>query len=335
MSFLFGEHRLNVPVKWRVAILCALVLVIGAYELREYAAVTKFEVDLARAFSSRPSDSAVTSSWNFPFQQTRITLRVEVGDQELAAAEAVDTDKVFGTSGALQARYISAFVKEQSKSAFVDRLAGEFQAVRDQRELDPDEYLELMTAAVQSIPYGTVRPRVCLAPEVLVAGNGICTDKTLLLASLLVHEGYDTVVWVFPTQAHVALGVASDRAGFRGTGYAFIETTQQRFIGQVSTEYLAAGPIAEPPMQIALGGWRRYGAGDQVEAILAELDASRTAVSRQRSYAAFARTSSQYREQYAALATDSWVAEGRGWFIMAHPYDREGVYSVLEASATP
>lgn len=334
MLFFTREHRLKIPARWRVAIVCALALALGVHQLRQNADIASFRSDLGEAFASQTAGPTTTASWNFPFQRTRFTVSVEIADGELAAARALDTDKVFGSGGRLREGYITAFVQEQAGSAFIDRLARQFRDIRDQRGLDDDEYLEMMTAAIQSIPYGKISNRACLAPEVLSTGSGICTDKSLLLASLLLHEGYDTVLWVFTTQAHAAVGVASDHARFRDSGYAFIETTQQRFIGQVSPDYLAAGPIAKPPVQVALGGWRCYGAGDQVEVILSQLHESESAVSRQRAYAAYARTAVEHREQYAQLATQSWIAEGKAWFIMSYPYDREGVYSVLTGSAS-
>ena len=163
----------------------------------------------------------------------------------------------------------------QSRSAFIGALSGQLRLVRDERDLDDDEYLELLARAVQSLRYGTVERRVRLPVEVVSSGFGVCSEKALLLAALMVHEGYQTGLWVFESQNHVALGVGSDAAQFRNSGYAFIETNRNAYVGEYDKTYLASGPVLRPPQFIALGGHRRYRSGAEVQFILNQLSAAK------------------------------------------------------------
>lgn len=329
MLFPVPHISLRVPARTWAAAACAAAVLLSATALSDTVRVASYRASLAAAFSPEPSGDTVPASWSFPFQSTRAMVDIEIDRAELQAASRIETARIFDARGRLREGYIQGVVAEQARSDVLDRLVAEFRRIRRERELDSDEYLELMTAAVQSIPYGDTEVDTLLAPEVLAGGNGICTDKSLLLASLLVREGYDTVVWVFSTQRHVAVGVRSTRAQFRGTGYAFIETTAPRFVGQASQEYRAPGPVADPPTQIALGGSRAYTAGGEVELVLAELRRLEPLAREQLRLAGIARTAARHRERYAERALESWMADAYVRFIMANTHDRKGVYAVV------
>jgi len=320
------------PVRYGLGAACGLVvLVLAAASLGGYARFLAFRTQLDQALTSPPSGRAVEYAWSFPFQRSRCMVGVWIDEGQLTAARSVDTGPVFGTSGWLRRLYVAELVSAQAASPVIDRLAAELRRIRDRRSLDDDEYLELMVAAIQAIPYGDPAEETKLAAGVIADGRGVCSDKSLLLGSLLVHEGYDTVMWVFSTQRHAALGVASVDAQFRDSGYAFVETTAPSFVGQADAKYRAVGPVALPPATIALGGQRAYGSGEQVEVILAELRRLQTVSAHADGYVAFSRTSSQHRERYAARAMEQWVADATSTFILANTHDRARVYAALAA----
>lgn len=333
MGWLLPNMSFHIPARWWAIIGCVLALAVGAAHLTDDLRARWYEAELARAFSPELSGQTVEASWSFPFQSTRAMVRMQVDAAELAAAERLDTDRIFEAGGALRRRYVQAVVAAQAESAFMDRLVGEMRRIRDERDLDSDEYLELLVTAVQSIPYGDTEVDTLLGPQVCARGAGICTDKSLLLASLLLRESYDSVLWVFSTQKHVAVGVRSTSADFRDTGYAFVETTALRFIGQASQEYLAPGPVAESPVQISLGGTKAYTAGNEVEVILAELKRLEGIAITHKPYVSFARTAVRHRDRYAERALESWIADGALQFIMTNTHDRAGVYSILAPTA--
>ena len=139
------------------------------------------------------------------------------------------------------------------------RLAARLRTLRAQLDLSDDDYVDLMTRAVQAIPYGTLH-RSTFMPAVTVAGNsGVCADKSVLLASLLAHEGYDAGVWVFPSQAHAAVALRGNGPGLRKSGYSLVETTKLAYVGEVDYSLRAAGPVCEVPQLIRFGGGtKRY-----------------------------------------------------------------------------
>lgn len=294
-----------------------------------YLGFLSFRADLPAAFAPEPTGGTVEVAWSFPFQESRCQVRIGIDTAEIAAAERVNTRAIFGSRDWLRRLYVSAVVAEQARSPMIDRLAGEFRRIRNERGLDSDEYLELLTAGIQAIPYGDIERDTLLAPEVLAGNSGICTDKSLLLGSLLVHEGYDTVLWVFSTQRHVAIGVASDDAQFQGSGYTFIETTAPGYVGQAAAEYRAAGPVARPPARIALGGSIPYTSGDEVEVVLGELRRLETLASASEGYGSLSMNSARHSDRYAARAMEYWIANTTAAYILSNTHDRPGVYSIV------
>lgn len=287
--------------------------------------------------ASRVQDALPTqtkfASWSFAFRNRAVTLRVPVDLAELARARQVDTGQVFLARGSLRSRYVACIVRAQSKSGFIDGLAQELRRVRSERGLDDDEYLELMVRAMQSLPYGIQGWRVRLPVDVVSSGFGDCADKALALGALMVHEGYKTGVWVLDSQNHAALGVASDAATFRDSGYAYIETTCVSYIGQVADKYRAAGPVARPPQFIAIGGTRRYRAGYQVEYILRELAAAQESSALLEPYVRLLGTSPEsWRVRYRDLALRREAAIRLATYIRGQSDEREAVFERLVAS---
>lgn len=288
-------------------------------------------LDSAAAVDAAPkAEESLTRTWSFAFQDTTATVVVRVDPDELARARAVDTSSVFGTRLWLRAGYIAALVQQQSTSRFISSFCSEFRRLRAELALDDDEYLELMAHAVQAIPYGVPKDDVLLPIEVVADGNGVCSEKSILLASVMLHEGYDTAVWVLETQGHAAVGVRSNGAEFWDSGYAFIETTRPYLIGQLSSRYAAKGPVTEPPEMVRVGGGLSYSSGKQVEYIVRRLLECRATRAIDRVYPRFARTASEpMRVRYETKARKFYMADGLYAWVMANTHDRERVYRTL------
>lgn len=294
-----------------------------------------FTLGVDRASSIPPSTPTHVAGWSFAFGDRAVSLRVPICVRELDSARGVDTRAMFNARGSLRAHYVAHVVRSQSKSAFVDSLSRQLSLVRRERGLDDDEYLELLVRAVQSLRHATVEQRVRLPVEVVSSGFGVCSEKALLLASLMVHEGYETGMWVFDSQNHVALGVRSDTAQFGDSGYAFIETTRSAFVGEYDVAYRAAGPVSLPPQFIALGGERRYEAGAEVEYILRRLSAARQqenslgSGSRRRLVRLDGRLGPD-----PTICARGQAAHGLVSYIQGQTDDREAVFEWLLRSAT-
>ncbi len=270
--------------------------------------------------------------WSFEYQDTTCTVTARYNPAELELAREIDTSRVFGTRLWLRAAYVSNLVKASSESRLVDDLASEFQRIRADLDLSDDEYLEVMARAVQAIPYGEVEDEILLPIEVIADGQGVCSEKSILLAALLLHEDFDTVIWVFETQGHAAVGVASNGATYGETDYAFLETTRYAFIGQVSPEFASRGPIAKAPEMIRLGGSREYSAGVEVAYILDQLDEAELLETFWSNYPDYAEQASGPRKtRFASRAEDYYDASNLTRYVMGNTHDRAAIYAELRA----
>lgn len=327
------QHAARHPLRFGARLLCvAVVAAMVASNAIDGVRLLWFKAELARvsAVERRPATGEVVDvSWGFPFGRNRLVVNVSVDRADLEAAASLDTSVVFGSTGWLRDSCIAALVRAQSESRVIDALADGFRSIRSRLDLDDDEYLEMLATAVQRMPYGNASGELQLPAETLVLGRGVCTDRCVLLGSLLLHEGYDTAVWVFTRPNHVALGVASNGATFRGTRYAFLETTAPRFVGQVGAECRAQGPVSPAPHVIELGGWRSYTAGPEVEAILATL--ARTAQVKRmfERYEALVPRSGPMPARFVEHTTALWVADSIATFVGARTHQRREVYAML------
>ena len=185
-------------------------------------------------------------------------MRIAIDPVELATARGLDTSRVFSSVGPVREAYVRQLVDTMSRSGTVAQIAGQLGRMRAELGLDDDGYVELIARFVQEIPYGTVDSEVRLPVEVAARGSGVCDDKSVLLAALLVHEGYDTAVWAFDSQAHAAVGVRCLGPGMRGSGYAYVETTAPAYVGQIIGSYGGYARWRRSPQMIPVGGTKRY-----------------------------------------------------------------------------
>jgi hypothetical protein len=186
---------------------------------------------------------------------------VRVYPSEIRAAQALNTAWVFESARPVRQRYVRSLVSAQASTRLVDELADEARVIAARVGLGDDAYAELLARTVQDIPYGRIGAEIDLPAEVVAGGAGVCTEKSVLLAALLLHEGYDTAVLVFDSHEHVAVGVRSNALRFRTLPYAFVETTRPASIGESSPDLRAWGPVYRPPQTIPVGGTKRYGSG--------------------------------------------------------------------------
>ncbi len=185
-------------------------------------------------------------------------MRIAIDPVELATARGLDTSRVFSSVGPVREAYVRQLVETMSRSGTIVQIADRLGGIRAELGLDDDGYVELIARFVQEIPYGTVDSEVRLPIEVVAMGSGVCDDKSVLLAALLVHEGYDTAVWAFDSQAHAAVGVRCLGPGMRGSGYAYVETTAPAYVGQITGSYGGYARWRRSPQMIPVGGTKRY-----------------------------------------------------------------------------
>lgn len=317
------------------ALACAAIFAaVGAWHLIGYLQWRAFATDVDRTFSAPLIGTAREIPLAFEYAGRLRLISVPVHTDEVQRDRDLDTSAVFDARGALRARYLRTLVTAASESSLVRALADEFRIIRLELHLDDDEYLELMTRAVQEIPHGEAKADFMMPAEVLSARRGVCSEKSLLLAALLRHEGYDASIIVFDGRRHVAVGVACDGAGYLETGYAFVETTRGMYVGQVSPEFRSTGPVTDVPQVVPTStGTRRYASSDQVAAILRFLEAAERRQAALASYVRYANKPGLHRERYAQRAREFSTAEGVASFIVENSHDRPGVFRALTASA--
>jgi hypothetical protein len=320
------------PGRCGVALLCVVAaLAVGVAHGRAYLELRAFSAACDAMVADEHPGPRTTATWAFPFRSDQQRISVAVSLHELSQAHETDTGIVFNAPRWARERAVVHLVRTQAAGPLVAALADEFRALRRELALDDDEYLELMVSAVQYLPYGDIEYEILLPAEVIAYREGVCTEKSVLLAALMTHEGYDTALWVLDSQRHVALGVASAENQFRHSGYAFVETTVPHYIGQADAAYWASRPSLTTPQLIKLGGTRAYGAGAQTAFILQELRRNKMVALQSDRYARASRTDGRWSERYAQRAAEAHAADRLAAFITGNTHDRAGVFAALTA----
>ena len=299
------------------------------------------------------SAGTISRTYTFPFQQENVTVTANVST---AVYDGAQNGVKYAVSqpgnpvDLLAPGYFNAFISDPLQDSFYTGLLQDFRSIRARDNLSDDQYLELMTVFVQSLPYDTKSGVLDNPPrfpaETFVDGTGNCEDKSVLLAGLLSREGYDVVLFLFLPEHHIAVGIKNSSYSFQGTGYAYIETTGTLLVGEVPSElaipekYAPAGgngneTVANTtPLVIRVGnGTTGYTGADQVAFILdteKEIDARAGGLEAQAGNcsvknASCNQSAEQEYDRYAILHN----------YIVTHKYDRPGLYQELSNLIRP
>ena len=293
---------------------------------------TLFEMPRVLPESPAPGSLPINATHTFRFQNDSITVTVPVNRSVYTAAKKTFRGSILlGDPDTINTRFYGAMINDPTQDALYRNLISEFEKIRAERNLTRDEYLELMTAYVQMIPYKSGENAPPKYPVELVADKmGDCDDKALLLAGLLAREGYPVVLFKFGPESHMAIGVGSDAFFYKSTNYTYIEAMVPSFIGRPSFHIIEKRPLKSDPFVIPVSnGTVLYHSGnetsyitnmsDQAERKIAELAQARnqTPLSGQ--------NSPEYNETCRQLERYTDIRK----YIQEHPYDRPGVYAYL------
>lgn len=222
----------------------------------------------------------ISVSIAFPFRHLNHSITIPVSRSLYLGAKASGKTALVpaGIGDAWLAGYYAAFAEDPALVPFYQTLLSRLRKIRFAQNYDDDTYLEMLTAFVQSIPYDTEKPAsIDRAPrfpvETLVDGRGICSDKSLLLAGILSHEGYAVSLLQFSAENHLTVGIpVPDGYAYRGCGHAVIESTAISYVGDASGEFFghtSAQTLTSRPKVFPLGhGSKRYGSIAQTAHIL-------------------------------------------------------------------
>ncbi|MCK9579315.1 MAG: hypothetical protein M0Q92_02550 [Methanoregula sp.] len=290
----------------------------------------------------------IKRQYTFSFQQTNITIRTNVSTAVYYGAKNGDKFALSPHGVApesLAPDYYRAFVDDPHQEPLYTDILREFRTIREERHYTGDEYLELLTVFVQSIPYdneSAANPDTLsrFPVETIVDGIGDCDDKSVLLAGLLSREGYNVSLLLFIPEHHMALGVKSDCMQYGDTGYTYVETTGVSFIGDVpgrliqSEKYVSSGqavqkiPITSLPLVIRVGtGSKDYTSADTSGYIMHQKKAidERIASIRER----LDNTSWENPSRYRTLMESYTMYADMHNYIITHEQDRAGTFRYL------
>ena len=316
------------------AVLSAVVLTVAFSHVSGWLQWRAFlrGVDAMPAMAGQPSTRSVTLT--FRYAGRPYVLDVAVPEAEVAQSAGVRTERLFPLPDAERERYFRHLVLVASRSGAVRSLADELRIIRLRERLDTDRYLELMTRAIQEIPYGVVSREFLLPAEVLAHRSGVCSEKSVLLAALLTHEGYDSALIILDADGHVAVGVGSDEPGYLGSRFAFVETTAGMYVGQVKEAYRGVGPVPRAPQIVEVSSGTRYQASAEVDVIIRFLRQAQRDRNTFEPYVDYAATSTgMHAERYAKRAYDFTRAGDVAAYIIGNADDRHRVYLDLTGSA--
>ncbi len=166
--------------------------------------------------------------------------------------------------------YWAGMTMDSALDGFYNDLLAQFEPIKKKYSLDDDQYVALITMYVQDIPYDDEADVTAKYPVVTAIDNlGDCDEKSMLLAGLLAHAGYDVALIDVP--GHMMVGIRTDDVSAFIDGYAAIETTYRCWPISCTDE----DPNTASLMSLANNGTKKYRSGVKTQEInnyLFELD---------------------------------------------------------------
>ncbi len=170
---------------------------------------------------------------DFPFMNDTVLAEITLN---LAPYYGATTEgvKVTPLISCLPERYYSAIAYDPAQDQMYAKLFLVFDAYAEEHNLTSDEYVELLSTYVQSIPYKTSETEIKFPIETVIENWGDCEDKSILLSGLLAKKEYNAGVFVFENDHHMTTGVKGGyQTEYENSGYSIIETTRYAYVGEV------------------------------------------------------------------------------------------------------
>lgn len=154
----------------------------------------------------------------------------------------------------VRADFAFQMINDQTQREFLLPLVIEIQNLTK----DKDEQAKIAISIVQNVPYGFSNKTTTLLGnqlnysrypyEVLSDYQGICGEKSNLLAFLLRDLGYGTVLFYNQQENHEAVGIECPvQYSYKGTGYCFVETTGPSIISDDTIQYVGGITLQSNP----------------------------------------------------------------------------------------
>ncbi len=128
---------------------------------------------------------------------------------------------------------------------------------------DKTDQVRIAVSLVQNIPWGSSGKTVSFGGnsvdysrypyQVLYDNQGLCGEKSELLATILKDLGYGVALFYYPQENHEAVGIKCPvENSLNGTGYCFVETSGPAIISDSSIIYAGGITLTSSPEIIIL-----------------------------------------------------------------------------------
>ncbi|MEI6378474.1 MAG: transglutaminase-like domain-containing protein [Candidatus Falkowbacteria bacterium] len=194
--------------------------------------------DTAQAKPAPVSPNAKKASYSWKYNGQTETVKLSF-DPALKTAYAQRAPDYKGNKDSYYEKFLNKLPGDQA----VDDLVGQLKAIASRRKLSDDQTAELAIKFVQNaLSYDHNRAANLNAPgskinhpfETLERGQGVCSDKALLLVDVLRKLGYGAAFIDLPNANHAAVGLAvAPGSDVYNSGYCFVETTNDFAVGEV------------------------------------------------------------------------------------------------------
>jgi hypothetical protein len=145
-------------------------------------------------------------------------------------------------------------INEEEQRKFLMPLVIKIQNMTNNKE----NQMRIAVSMVQNIPFGASNKKSTFGKyevnysrypyEVLYEMQGVCGEKTDLLAFLLKEMGYSVAFFYYPEENHEALGVrCPSKESLENSGYCFVETTAPSIITDNKIRYIGIGELFSEP----------------------------------------------------------------------------------------
>ncbi len=214
--------------------------------------------------------------------QHEYTFRVPVNMSVYYGARQMKIDLPATSMNPAEVReYIDTFESDPAMEELYASVLDQLRNARYQNGvyLSDDEYLEMIVAFVQQIPYKeNPSPKRKYPVEVIYEKSGDSDEKSLLLVNLLAREGYDVSLMVFEDLGYETTGIrvveevpdASLKVFTDGKNeYVFVDAGIPRFISSVPEVFETAD---DPGIYPVGSGSKSYGPINYVWKVVADLN---------------------------------------------------------------
>lgn len=157
-------------------------------------------------------------------------------------------------------------INEEEQRKFLIPLVVKIQNTTDNEQ----DQVRIAISLVQNIPFGASNKTVVFGSskvsysrypyEILYDMEGVCGEKTDLLAFLLRELGYGVSFFYYPDENHEALGISCPvKESLIESGYCFVETTAPSIITDNKISYVGIGKLSFIPEMYLISNGKSLG----------------------------------------------------------------------------